>query len=429
MTVEFINHACLLIKQDAIQILCDPWIEGTVFNNGWKLITPTVFSYEDFANITHIWFSHEHPDHFFPPNLKKIPTTYRKQITVIFQETHDKRVMKFCQEAGFKTVIELQKDTWLKLSDNLEVLCELFTEGDSWICFRSGNETFLNTNDCWITKHSQAEYIKNKVGKVDILFNQFSYAFWAGNTDQPEIRQKIAKEKLASYQIECEVFAPKITIPIASFVWFCHEENYFLNDSINTVAMLYEFIQKNTTVTPVILFPADTYWLGKEHNSQIALEKWQLAYQKIQQNPVLTSNAKINLTELQNLANIYMSNLQKESNWVVKLLLRFLKKSAIYLSDYQQSFSLGLDGLKIQETPYQKCDIALSSDSLAFCLRFAYGMDTLGVNGRYQRPLEGNYSNFYTIFRIEQLKSRGTNIDLAYIVGAIGRKIAEKITK
>jgi hypothetical protein len=192
--------------------------------------------------------------------------------------------------------------------------------------------------------------------------------------------------------------------------------------------MLYEFIQKNTTVTPVVLFPADTYWLGKEHNSQIALEKWQLAYQKIQQNPVLTSNAKINLTELQNLANAYMENLQKESNWVVKLLLRFLKKSAIYLSDYQQSFSLGLDGLKIQETPYQKCDIALSSDSLAFCLRFAYGMDTLGVNGRYQRPSEGNYSNFYNIFRIEQLKSRGTNIDLAYIAGAIGRKIAEKMT-
>jgi L-ascorbate metabolism protein UlaG (beta-lactamase superfamily) len=71
MTVEFINHARLLIEQDKICLLSDPWLEGSVFNNGWKLITPTQFSYEEFAKVTHIWFSNEHPDHFFPPNIKK----------------------------------------------------------------------------------------------------------------------------------------------------------------------------------------------------------------------------------------------------------------------------------------------------------------------------------------------------------------------
>ena len=88
--IEFVNHASYIIEHGGIRLITDPWIEGTAFNEGWSLIEPTHLQYTDFKDITHIWFSHEHPDHFSPPNLKSIPEELRKNITVLFQYTKDK---------------------------------------------------------------------------------------------------------------------------------------------------------------------------------------------------------------------------------------------------------------------------------------------------------------------------------------------------
>ena len=57
-------------------------------------------------NITHIWFSHEHPDHFSVKDLKYI-YNLNKDIKILFQETLDKRVINFCKNLGF-TVIEVK---------------------------------------------------------------------------------------------------------------------------------------------------------------------------------------------------------------------------------------------------------------------------------------------------------------------------------
>ena len=89
MRLEFVNHASYILdaSKQGVRLLTDPWLEGNAFNNGWGLLAKTTFRYEDFGSITHLWFSHEHPDHFSPPNLKKIPEDARKKITVLFQKT------------------------------------------------------------------------------------------------------------------------------------------------------------------------------------------------------------------------------------------------------------------------------------------------------------------------------------------------------
>ncbi|GAC1700330.1 MAG: hypothetical protein NVS9B4_01570 [Candidatus Acidiferrum sp.] len=90
MLMESVNHTGFIIESEAVRLLCDPWIEGNTFNIGWTLLSRTKLRYEDLSAITHIWFSHEHPDHFNPPSLKKIPEEYRRAITVVFHYTRDK---------------------------------------------------------------------------------------------------------------------------------------------------------------------------------------------------------------------------------------------------------------------------------------------------------------------------------------------------
>ena len=64
--IEFVNHASVLISHGEINILSDPWYSGAVFHQGWRLL------YENSGDkindilkkTTHIYISHEHPDHF-----------------------------------------------------------------------------------------------------------------------------------------------------------------------------------------------------------------------------------------------------------------------------------------------------------------------------------------------------------------------------
>ena len=70
--ITFVNHASVIFSHKNIRLMTDPWIFGNAFNNGWSLLSESKFTIEDFDKITHIWFSHEHPDHFHPLVLKTI---------------------------------------------------------------------------------------------------------------------------------------------------------------------------------------------------------------------------------------------------------------------------------------------------------------------------------------------------------------------
>jgi L-ascorbate metabolism protein UlaG (beta-lactamase superfamily) len=77
MEIEFVNHSAFVLRHTSVVLMIEPWLDGRVFNNGWDFIAPTKFRYEDFESVTHIWFSHEHPDYFFPPNIAKIKEEHR----------------------------------------------------------------------------------------------------------------------------------------------------------------------------------------------------------------------------------------------------------------------------------------------------------------------------------------------------------------
>ena len=104
--IKFINHASFIVKNKNFNLLIDPWFSGSSFDNGWDLISETKIDDEELKNITHIWFSHEHPDHFSVKDLKYI-YNLNKDIKILFQETLDKRVINFCKNLGF-TVIEVK---------------------------------------------------------------------------------------------------------------------------------------------------------------------------------------------------------------------------------------------------------------------------------------------------------------------------------
>ncbi len=423
MKIQFINHSCFIVEKSDTKIICDPWIEDRVFDNGWDLIVKTPFQYEDFKDITHIWFSHEHPDHFFPPNIKKIPEHYRNKITVLFQYTKDKRVVNFCKKAGFKEIVELRANIWTSIGEDLKVMCENYTEGDSWLALQSNELTILNTNDCEVNNNKDVKNILHKIGgKVDVLLAQFSYACWAGNVEQTLLRKSIAKQKLDIFLLQIKEFKPKAAIPIASYVWFCHQENFYLNDLVNKPQQVLDIAMELNFTQTIILFPGEKYRLGETHDNPNSVKLWNQAYLKIlsiDENQ-LEKSKTITQKQLLTDGGVFVSNLKSDFGWLTK----FLKSTCVYIIDLNEAYKLSIsNGLSLINKNKEDCDVSLSSESFYFCLKFPYGNDTLGVNGRYQRPPNGIYSKYYNFFRFNQLKSRGIKVNAIYLLKTLFRKI------
>jgi UDP-MurNAc hydroxylase len=424
MKTEFVNHSSFIIENEGTRIICDPWLEGSVFNNGWSLLSPTLFSYNDFSGIDYIWFSHEHPDHFFPPNIKKIPFEYRSGIIILFQVTSDKRVVDWCRKQGFKDVIELYPDRWQELSGGIRVLCEHFDEGDSWICFKTATHTFLNTNDCGISSKKQAAKISGKTGKIDVLFTQFSYAYWVGNPEQVEFRKKVADDKLNWMKFQCDVFQPAYTIPIASYIYFSHVENQYLNDSINTPEKTWNFLKKNTNTEPVILYNGETWNFGEMHDSAHSIALYAEDMLSILKKNTYHQTVVVGPEELQKQAAAFLTELNKNNFFHLKYTL---KPALIFLKDHGRTFVLSLTGFKETEAVEEISDVSITSENLSFCFLYPYGLDTTQINGRLKKPPKGKYSRFYNFFRINQLKSRGTDPNnVSYLLAAAKRKVLQK---
>ena len=64
--IKFINHASVLVSQGEVGLLSDPWYQNSVFHKGWRLIYE--MDSEEILKVlektSHIYISHEHPDHF-----------------------------------------------------------------------------------------------------------------------------------------------------------------------------------------------------------------------------------------------------------------------------------------------------------------------------------------------------------------------------
>jgi UDP-MurNAc hydroxylase len=378
MKLTFVNHSSLVFSYDGINLITDPWLEGAVFHDGWSLISETKFSYSDFEKITHIWFSHEHPDHFFPPNIKSIPQEFREKITILYQKTKDRKVVEFCEKLNFKQVIELVPNNKLRLTENFEVTCTPYGH-DSWLYIKTDLFSFLNTNDCVINTVKDGENLHNITGDVDVLLTQFSYASKHGNYDQPNERIKAANKKYEEIKLQFEIFNPKYFVPIASFIWYSHEENFYMNDNANKIDQVYNFSLSNK-VEPIILYPSNEHVIGEKHNNKNSISKYNSDYKKITiENTKKTISCSLN--EIKLTTREILKRSVKKDFFSIIVLSFFPVKFHLTDLDVVVKFS-SLSGLKQIMVDKHESDISLTSEVLNYCLKFYWGFNTLSVNGR-----------------------------------------------
>lgn len=389
--------------------MCDPWIEGKAFHDGWSLLAKTVFQPADFQNVTHIWFSHEHPDHFSPPTLAKIDPKIRSRITVLFQSTADKKLRDFCRKLNFGEFIEMKESEWYRLNRETELLCGSFGGGDSWLYTKSKGFSILNTNDCVINQRAAAQSIKDRVGAVDVLLAQFSYAQWEGNRRDREARRAAAQRKLEQLDVQIDIFKPRYIIPFASFIWFSHVENYYLNDEINRIGDVYNYLlQRSDGVIPIVLYPGESWEIGQHHQSSESVGKYAEDYCNVHNSPDLGTSDKVPLAQLAKASRNFTKMILDQLGRKALLYLLFLRPLKIYLCDYKESFAFSfIRGFRRVRIQLSDTDISMSSDALLYCFQFFWGFNSLHVNGRFEIPKRGDIDTFLLYERLATMINRG----------------------
>jgi UDP-MurNAc hydroxylase len=414
-----VNHASFLVESHGVRLITDPWLEGTVFNAGWTLLSPTRLGYEDFASITHIWFSHEHPDHFTPPVLRRIPEEYRRRIKVLFHETRDKRVIDVCKGLGFETQ-ELPGGKTVSLAPDFDLVSGTQSLLDSWIAILAEGKTILNMNDCDFPDQNGLLKIKDRIGRVDLLLTQFSYANWVGNPEDVATQKKHALRKMADMRRQIQIFQPSWFIPFASFIYFSHAENFYMNRSVNRIGDVYRYTSGELETPTLILYPGDQWSIGEPWDSTSSIRRYEADFDRAL-NAAPQQSPSVPLPELEKAATAFLEKNRARNN---RLLLVMLPPSVVRLSDLNLDVEISYrHGLRT--VAGKQPDIITSSDSLMYCLKFDWGGNTLEINGRYEAPAGGKAERFFRIFRVSEYNIAGQALNFSLL----GAKLIQTLRK
>ena len=408
--LEFVNHSCAILSHNNISLAMDPWIEGSVFNNSWNLLVKTPSkSIKKLSKSQYIWFSHEHPDHFNPSNLK----IFSKDNTFLFQKTIDGRVIKFLKKIS-PNVKEIKFNEKINLTKNFNIEIIPFQYLDSMLISKIDNFTVLNLNDCDIKNLFQLKFIKKKTGHIDILLVQFSYALGRSNKDNMHERKKWAKEILKKLSHIIEYLDPKIVIPFASFCYFSRSDNFYMNDSINKIEETIHLLsKKNSKVKFLALYPGDSWDFNSKYSNSLAFKKYNNDYKNIKVLPLIPQN--IHFDTLKKSSEKFIHNTKKMNNlFNLYYLFNYNKyKIQFKLTDLNQIlfFDFNNSLIRIDELDFELPWCSLTSQSLNNLFVSGYGYDALIIGGRFEANQKGfkalnsifkfqakNYQNIYYNF-------------------------------
>jgi UDP-MurNAc hydroxylase len=407
--LTLVNHACVKIATSDAVILCDPWIDGPAFHDGWDLLVPTPIGFDELtSDVTHVWISHEHPDHFSPKLLARLPRT----VTVLFQQTRDGRVKQFCESKGFR-VIELAPYAPRAISPTTTVTSAAHDFYDSWLHVSDGASSILDLNDCQLDDPRKLAALRDRLGAPDVLLTQFSYAAWKGGRDRVDYRRYAARRKLATMTAQIRALSPRAVVPFASLVYFSNRENAYLNDAVNDIATAARAIEA-AGATALVLYPGDRVAVGTAHDDGPARARYAERFAELPSLPLRAPAASVPIAELERGFAAYRQRVfAANSERLIRLLRRVpllgaFHPVAVRLTDLDTVVTVSVvDGFRV--VPTATPDVSMHSTSLAFVFGNLFGFDTLTVNGRFEATPRG-FARMTKSLAIGSLNAMGLSV-------------------
>jgi len=229
---------------------------------------------------------------------------------------------------------------------------------------------------------------------------------------------------------QADTLKVKHVIPFASFVWFCHEENYYMNSAMRPVAEAAAWIEAQTDAQPVVLYPGDCWRIGTARASGAAIRRYAADLASLPMRPRHRSSSieiaslaaaaerfshrvigkrsalRVRLSAVKLNAAYQLRRHSHRPLWgrmhaLLEIALLRIRPARIWLTDHQQSVKYCLlRNLEPASYRREDCDLEISSEALLFAFRFLWGGETLLVNGRFREIAENGRLHLFDHFGV-----------------------------
>lgn len=367
--VNFLNHSSFSIEDDENLTLVDPWYFGRIFNNSWSLLKDTDDSVIDYSKLKYISISHEHPDHLHWATLKHIREKTDNDLTIIYPKRSNPNVKEACKKMGYKFgYIDYFQET--KITDNYSITA--FPEGhDSALVYRVKDKIIVNQNDAYLNDQVLS-HLKHMFPSIDLWLSQFSLAGYYGNSTDPEAIKKNGTQwhidKFLYYQ---NFLNPKMSVPFASYVYFCKEYNDYINDY---AVDLKDILDLSQHATQIPFYSQQVSFNSLEKNKEY-LDRWDSVIKQSRNNITPISDFIGEELIISEIKKLYDNGYR-----VGKLILEFFDYDKNLLIDTDSELFLFLEK---EDTPLNLVAGRLPSEELLAYLKTPWGGDTLNITGAF----------------------------------------------
>lgn len=404
-------------------MVVDPWFGQKIFNDGWSLLWGNDSLNLENLSPNAIWLSHEHPDHFHPPTLLKIPHHRRSSVCVYFQETHDKRVIRWCEANGFHTY-EVSNKEIVRVNESFSFRILKSGIEDSAMLFTLDGKRYLNLNDCMFPSQRAMSKFAASCGQVDSVLYLCGYAEGGGTRTDGRFRKAVYEQQIQRLRWTHQCFPNAKVIGFAAFKYFCHEENFFQNDqlSFNGIKGL---IETQPDVFRLVS-PGESLLEIDAASSLNACMFWNSQISEV--SAQVQSPSSTNITSLIDAATLITQEISLVGKRLLRLATVLPKRFGIrdlefHLTDHQLSLRLSLRDCHVSTVDKGKDAVLVHSNALLHALSHTYGISTLLINGRFESNLAGR-KNLYRWSVLGLMKSSSQVLSLKFL----GRNAARIIS-
>lgn len=369
MNVQILNHAAIVIESGPVKLLCDPWFSGTCFEQGWGLKYHNPQCFEIAKTCTHLWISHFHGDHFHVATLREL-LRINPAIIVLGNRSFNFQLDDALKSIGFANVISLLEREKTQIADDFAITRYPTTGIDNMLLVESNTIKLLNYNDCNLPVKA-IESLINKIGRVDILLNNYNHAGKLLSYPLPAASE-IKDELKIDYLTKSRLFNPRFIIPFASDHYYRAAESQEQNESLMRVE---EISDLDPRIIP--LATGET----AEFDNQLTLVRHSSSalVAKNEREIIIRSHPK-NFTELSAAFDVYAARLRKSFIY----LLFWLPELYVEISDLKIVTAISINNkIRIINQPHSY-HISATSEALYSWFSKPYGIDSFWVGAHFE---------------------------------------------
>jgi UDP-MurNAc hydroxylase len=243
MEFQTLSHAGLRVAAGGTELLCDPWLIGSVYWRSWWNYPPVPQALVETLKPDFIYLTHIHWDHFQAASLRLFPD----DVQILVPYDRYGRMLRDLKTVGKTNIREVRHGERVELSPTLSIRSFHFSPfiTDSAVVIEADGQVLLNANDAKFAGLPLRQILK-LYPKVDFCFRSHSSANPRAcyhHLDAPDEQADDNEHYLRAFSLFISKVKPRYAIPFASNNCLLHDDVFDMNHLTQTPLAVQEYFE------------------------------------------------------------------------------------------------------------------------------------------------------------------------------------------